>query len=183
MVNIKLEITCDISGCDLEVLYKKEKDSRVKERLLMIIHTKEGRTTREVSKIVRKSYVSVSKWISRFNKYGIEGLKNRKKSGKPPKMNEEQFKKLEGDLGKSPIEFGYKQPFWDPKLLRIHIRQHYITDYTKRHTQRLFHKFGYSLISPRPRHTRRNDEEMEEFTEALKKTSRVWTRMDNGNNR
>lgn len=183
MVNIKLEITRNISGHDLEILYKKEKDLKVKERLLMLIHAKEGRTTREISKIVRKSYVSVCKWINRFNKDGIEGLKNKKKSGKPPKMNKEQFKMFEEDLEKPPSEFGYKQPFWDPKMLEIHARQHYITIYTRRHMQRLFHKFGYSLQKPRPRHTRRDEKEMGEFTEALKKTPRIWSKVDPGNNR
>lgn len=183
MVNIKLEITQNISGRDLEILYKKEKDPKVRERLLMIIHTKEGHTTREVAKIVKKSYVSISKWISRFNKEGLEGLKNRLKPGKPPKMSKEQFQSLKKDIEKSPIDFGYKQPFWDTKLLNMHIRQHYIKNYTRRHVQRLFHRFGYSLQKPRPRHTRRNEKEMEEFTDALKKTPRVWVRVDSGNDR
>ncbi len=178
MVNIKLEITQNISGRDLEILYKKEKDPKVKERLLMVIHTKEGRTTREVSKIARKSYVSISKWINRFNKKGIDGLKDIPKSGKPPKMNDEQFQNLKMDLKVSPAKYGYKEPFWTPKLLKIHIRQHYIVGYTERHVQRLFHKFGYVLIKPRPMHHRRDPSQKSEFSEALKKTTRVWTRVD-----
>lgn len=183
MVNIKLEITQNISGRDLEILYKKEKDPRVKERLLMIIHTKEGHTTREVAKIVRKSYVSVSKWINRFNKEGVEGLRDKKRPGKPPKMKKEQFKRLEEDLEKLPNAFGYNQPFWTTKLVRIHIRQHYITNYTYRHIQRLFHKFGYSLKKPRPVHAGKNDSEVKEFKDTLKKTPRVWSRMDPSNDR
>ncbi len=181
MVNIKLKITQNNSSRDLKLLYSKERDSRVKERLLMIIHTKEGRTTREVAGIVKKSYVSVANWVNRFNKEGLAGLKNKQRSGKPPKMEEEQFKTLESDLEKSPKEFGYKQTFWNTKLIRIHILQYYITSYSDRHVQRLMHKFGYSLIKPRPRHFKRNPSQKEEFAQALKKTSRAWIRMDSGN--
>ena len=127
--------------------------------------------------------MSVAYWINRFNKEGIEGLRDRKRSGKPPKMNKEQFKRLEEDIEKSPKEFGYKQNFWNTKLIRIHILQHYITGYTNRHVQRLMHKFGYSLIKPRPKHFKRDPSQKEEFAQALKKTRRAWTRMDSGNRR
>jgi putative transposase len=183
MTRTQLRITRNISGHDLELLYFKEKDPKIKERLLMVIHIKEGHTTREVSKIVKRSFKTVAIWINRFNKDGLEGLKNKPKPGKPPKMNKEQFKRLEKDLEKSPAEFGYNQVFWNTRLIKIHILQHYITSYTDRHVQRLLHKFGYSLQKPRPRHTRRNDKEMEEFKENLKKTSRVWARMDSSDNR
>ena len=149
MTRTQLQITQNISGRDLKLLYSKEKDPKVKERLLMVIHAKEGRTSREIANILKKSFKSVTIWINRFNKKGLEGLKNRSKSGKPPKMNKEQFQSLEKDIEKSPRDFGYNQDFWTTKLLRIHILQHYITSYTDRHMQRLFHKFGYSLIKSR----------------------------------
>ena len=183
MTRTQLEITQNISGHDLEILYSKEKDPKIKERLLMIIHAKEGRTSREIGNITKKSFKIVTIWINRFNKEGIGGLKNKPKSGKPPKMNKEQFKKLKEDIEKSPKKFGYKQSFWNTKLIRIHILQHYITNYTDRHVQRLMHKFGYSLIKPRSRHFKRDPSQKEEFTQALKKTRKTWARMDFSNRR
>ena len=183
MTRTQLQITQNISGRDLKLLYSKEKDPKVKERLLMIIHTKESRTSREIGNALKKSFKTVTIWINRFNEEGIESLKNKPKSGKPPRMEKEQFKTLESDLGKSPKEFGYKQTFWNTKLIRIHILQHYITSYSDRHVQRLMHNFGYSLIKPRPRHFKRDPSQKEEFADNLKKTSRAWVRMDSGNRR
>jgi len=182
MTRIQLEITQNIPGHELESLYRKEKNPKVKERLLMILHAKEGRTSREIGNIIKKSFKTVTIWINRFNKEGIDGLKNKSKSGKPPKMNKGQFRKLKEYLEKSPKEFGYKQSFWTTKLVRIYILHHYITSYTDRHVQRLMHKFGYSLIKPRPRHIKRNTSKKDEFTETLKKTRKAWRRMDSGNN-
>jgi len=182
MVNKKLEVTLEISGRDLEILYKNEKDPKVKERLLMIIHTKEGRTTREVSKIVKKSYVMISHWINRFNREGPDGLKDRPRSGKPSKLEKEEFMELQEDIKKSPKELGYKQQFWTTRLLRMHILRKYTTSYTERHAQRLFHKFGYSLIKPRPRHIKRDPDKKEDFAEALKKTPGVWVRVESADN-
>jgi len=178
MVNKKLEVTWEISGRDLEILYKNEKNPKVKERLLMIIHTKEGRTTREVSKIVKKSYVMISHWINRFNKEGPYGLKDKPRPGKPLKLEKKEFTELKQDIKKSPKELGYKQEFWTTRLLRMHILRKYTTSYTERHTQRLFHKFGYSLIKPRPRHTKRDPSQKEEFADTLKKTPRIWVRLE-----
>ena len=169
MVNIKLEITQDISGRDLEFFYKKEKDPKVKERLLMIIHIKEGWVSREVAKIIRKSHVAVAYWVNRFNKEGIEGLKNRPKSGRPTKIAKDKIELLWNDIRRQPKEFGYKQQFWSTKLLKIHIREKYGKSYSDRHVQRIFHKLGFSLIKPRQRHIKANKAEEIAFKQSFKK--------------
>lgn len=169
MVNRKLEITQNISGRDLEFFYKKEKNPHVKERLLMIIHIKEGWVSREVARIVKKSHVAVAYWVNRFNEEGIEGLKDKPRSGRPTKIAKNEFKLLWNDIRRQPKEFDYKQQFWSTKLLRIHIREKYGKSYSDRHVQRIFHKLGFSLIKPRPRHIKASKKEEIEFKEGFKK--------------
>jgi len=169
MVNTKLEITQDISGRDLEFFYKKEKDPKVKERLLMIIHAKEGWSIRDVAKRVKRSFKIVAIWMHRFNKEGINGLRNKPKSGRPTKLEKDVFKTLWSDIRKTPIEYGYNQQFWSTKLLRIHIKEKYGKEYTQRHTQRIFHKLGFSLIKPSPRHIKANKAEEIAFKQNFKK--------------
>lgn len=176
MVNTRLEITQNISGRDLEIFYKKEKDPKVKERLLMIIHAKEGWVTREVAKAVKMSYGIVAYWIHRFNKEGIDGLKNKPKSGRPAKLEKDGFKALWNDIRKPPAEHGYNQQFWSTKLLRIHIREKYGKEYTQRHVQRLFHRLGFSLIKPRPRHIKADKAEEIEFKQSFKKNWKGLTK-------
>lgn len=183
MVNVKLQITQNISGRDLKLLYSKEKNPKVKERLLMVMHAEEGFTTREVAERTKRCFKTVAIWINRFNKRGIEGLRDKLKSGRPTKMAKDEFKALWNDIRKNPVEHGYKQQFWSTKLLRIHIKERCGKDYSNRHVQRLFHKLGFSLIKPRPRHIKANKTEEIAFKQGFKKTRRVWRRLDIDNRR
>jgi putative transposase len=172
MVNIKLQINQNSSLSDLYAFYRKEKDSRIKERSLILIHSKEGKTTREIGKIVKKSPTTVAMWIRRFNKFGFNGLKDVPKSGRPKRMNDESFNEIKHDLAKSPETFGYDKQFWCPKLLRIHIEKNYNALYTERHSARIMRKFNYTLIKPRTTDIRKNPADKQGFREKLKKTSK-----------
>ena len=66
-------------------LYKKENDPKVKERLLLIIRVREDRQIPfRVVKEMHRSNPWASDWLKRYDKEGIEGLKDRTKSGRPP---------------------------------------------------------------------------------------------------
>ena len=57
---------------ELEERYRREDDSRVKERLLAILHLYEGRSIREASEAVRRSESSVKRWLRRWNGGGLK---------------------------------------------------------------------------------------------------------------
>ena len=44
--------------------------------------------------------------------------------------------------------------------------------YSLRHVERILHKIGLSLIKPRSKHIKQDPQEIEEFREKFKKTSR-----------
>ena len=175
MVNIKLEITQKVSLRELETFYRKEKQARIKERSLILIHSKEGKTTREIAMIVKKSPTSVSLWIRRFNKEGFAGLNNKPKAGRPTKAARGSFDSIKEDLDKSPEIFGYTQQFWSTKLLKKHIKEHYKTEYTDRHIIRVFHNSGYSRIKPRPEDYRKDPAKKQVFKEDFKKRA-YWVK-------
>ena len=49
--------------------------------------------------LVNVSRQSVSRWVKAFRTEGIDGLNKKPKSGRPPKMTDEQKKELIGFLG------------------------------------------------------------------------------------
>ncbi len=62
-------------------LYKKENDPKVKERLLLIIKVREdGQIPFHVVKEMHRSNPWASDWLKRYDKEGLEGLKNRTKT-------------------------------------------------------------------------------------------------------
>jgi len=89
-----------ISKIDLDKLYKKETNLRIKERLLAIVHLYEGKNVYEVANILKRSERAIKYWLSRWNDQGYSGLIPRNRNGKKPKMSldewDEVIKEIEG---------------------------------------------------------------------------------------
>ena len=73
----------------LVTLYKKENDPKVKERLFLVIRVIEDwqvpfRVVREMN----RSNPWASDWLKRYDKEGVEGLKDRPKIGRSPELSE-----------------------------------------------------------------------------------------------
>ena len=80
----------------IEDLYLREKSTRLKIRLLAIKLSYEGRSVQDISEILSMTRQSVANWITDFDDYGIEGLKDSDNIGRPKSINrtiEESAKK------------------------------------------------------------------------------------------
>ena len=83
-------------------MYKKEKDPKVKERLLLVIRVREdGQVPFRVVKEMNRSNPWASDWLKRYDKEGTEGLKDRAKSGRPPELSEEISYQIKKELKES----------------------------------------------------------------------------------
>ncbi|MHB2036408.1 MAG: helix-turn-helix domain-containing protein [Nitrososphaerales archaeon] len=71
---------------ELEREYRKEKRTRVKERLLAILHLYDGKTIIETSQIIKRGESSVKRWLRRWNKKGLQGLIPNFRGGPKPKL-------------------------------------------------------------------------------------------------
>ena len=87
---------------ELTNLYKKESDPNVKERLLLVLKVKVDDTIpARVARELHRSRTWASDWLARYSKEGIEGLKNKPKSGRPPKLSQEIVLKIRRKLTES----------------------------------------------------------------------------------
>ena len=75
-----------ISEIELTELYRNEKDVRVKERLLAIIHLYERRNIYEIADILKRSEKTIKNWLKAWNDQGYEGLIPQNRNGKDPMM-------------------------------------------------------------------------------------------------
>lgn len=74
-----------LSDYDLETLYKEEKNAEKKIRFLALLHVSKGKNRNEVASIVFKDWQTVDNWLTRFQKFGLEGLEH--KSGQGRNLN------------------------------------------------------------------------------------------------
>ena len=71
-------------------LYKGQLNPKIKERLLLILRVKDdGILPAHAADELHRSRPWALYWLDRFSKEGIEGLKDRSKTGRPPKIPEE----------------------------------------------------------------------------------------------
>ena len=116
----------------LKISYKKENDGKIKERILMLIHSYEGKSSREVGKILQCDQKLVLYWKNRYEKKGLEGLKTKPRSGKPPLLSLRQGNKIKKKIA----EDNPANP-WTTKKVCDLIKKETGIQYTQRHVQRI----------------------------------------------
>ncbi|MHC1581905.1 MAG: helix-turn-helix domain-containing protein [Candidatus Syntropharchaeia archaeon] len=80
---------------ELEERYRKERDLRVKERLLAILLLYDGKNIYEVAEIIRRSGRRVKEWLKKWNREGYEGIMpETSKRGRRPKISSEEWDKI-----------------------------------------------------------------------------------------
>ena len=141
-------------------LYKKENDPKVKERLLLIIKVQEDKQIPfRVVKEMHRSNPWASDWLIRYDKEGLEGLRNRTKSGRPSEISEEISYQIKKELKENNKGWTTKQ-VEELIIKKSGIKYHYT------HIYRILRKWGFKQKVPRKIHV--NTASVEE-KEAFKK--------------
>ncbi len=79
---------------ELERRYKRERNPRVKERLLAILLLYDGKKVCDIPGIVKRSRASIENWIGRWNNQGYNGLIPEFTGGPKPKVTENEWDKV-----------------------------------------------------------------------------------------
>lgn len=129
----------------VEEAYKDEKDPQTKLRMLLVLNSKyDGESQNQAARELRSTSSWASKWIGRFAEQGLEGLKTKQRSGRPPKLDHRTLVKIKRKVVRN--ECG-----WSVKEVRELIRKEGHVVYTERHILRLMQKWGIRGIVPETR--------------------------------
>lgn len=140
---------------ELQNRYRNERDPDVRERLLMAIWLREGKTTYEIADLLGCPQSKVAYWKTRFEEEGLDGLKTKPRSGKPPKLSDAEESIIRQRLeSKNSL-----QTRWARDL----IYQETGVTYSERHVVRLLHGWGFERITLRREHEKAGEKEREAF--------------------
>lgn len=81
-------------------LAKKEGDPRKRQRLQALHQLQLGKTVTEVARNFGVYFQAVSSWLSRFKENGLDGLKDKKRSGRKRRLSEKLEKEFYLDVMK-----------------------------------------------------------------------------------
>ena len=126
--------------------YKKEKDSNVKERILLVKRVKidKQEAAEDVAKELHRSRAWAYKWYKRYNEDGLDGLKDKERSGRPPDVPKEIMVKIRQELADSNTGWDFRQVM-DLIYKKTGVRYHEV------HIYRLLHKWGFKSKVPQKR--------------------------------
>lgn len=142
------------------------KSAKEKVRELIIELLKKGKTCRNIADILGVSKSKVSFWNQRFKKTG--SLKDKPRSGKPTPLTKDKLQSVAKALRAKVVAVKNKAGFSSKEVLELLNREARRT-YTLRHAERLLHKMGLSLITPRTNHIRNDEKAVAKFRTEFKK--------------
>jgi transposase len=168
----KIQIT-SMTTSEIEALLKSKEDYKIALRLLCLLPLSKGESSRKAQELLLLSHNQILIWAKRFNENGLDGLKDRPKTGRKPQISEEKLIWLKQVVTQeSPTKFEYNTETWTATLLVDLSQKECNISYSDdmiyvilKKKLNLTHKKGKGF------YPEANPEKREKFVEDLKKTS------------
>ena len=135
----------------LEAAARHERDGRVRARILAMLHLARGHTVAQTAGHYALGSSVLYNWIRRHDSEGIEGLRDRPRSGQPQHLAREHEQAFLQCLREGPPAASGLAA-WRGEDLRVVLREEFSADYPLSGVYALLHRLGYSSLVPRPRH-------------------------------
>lgn len=156
----------------IKELFDSEPKYKTGLRLYAIYQVSIGQPTRKLETIYNTSFKQICNWVHRFEEEGIDGLKDKKKTGRPSRLTKMQLNEIKKLLLSSlPSEFGYNTSTWNGPILIDYVQKKYGVQYKKAQIYNILKKIGFTFQKGRPSYPESHPKKQEIFKEELKKTS------------
>lgn len=149
----------------IKKLIKKEKNIRVKERLLAVLWRLQGKTYTEISENLNKQNITTTEWVKRWNKEGYEGLLDKPKPGRPLTLTPDEEKEI--------IETVNQSTRITCKILKFKIKDEFNKELTIGGIGAILHRNKLSWKKPKKKDYRQNEEQRKEYQNSLKKRPKI----------
>ena len=137
-----------MNSASLPKVYKSECDVNIKERLLLIIRiSSDKQSVESVSQELHRARSWAYKWYKRYTDKGLEGLKDKPRSGRPSLVDNGLMIKIRKELKDSNTGWDFRQVM-DIIQKRTGVKYHEV------HIYRLLHKWVFSAKVPQKRFVR-----------------------------
>lgn len=155
----------------IHTLFKKDERYTIGIRLYAVYQISKGKASREVEKLYNTSFKQICNWVHQFEQSGIEGLKDKPKSGRKSRLDKQLLCEIKNVLlNNRPDEFGFNTATWNGPLVMELIKTKYGVEYKKAQIYNLLKKLGLTYQKGRAKYPEVDEEKREEFRNTLKKT-------------
>ena len=139
----------------------------IQKRELIVEWDKKGKTQQEIAELLNCNQSSVSRFLRKYEQNGF--VQNLPRSGRPTKLTKKNLSQLKDKILAKIKDANNEFCSVSTKQIGNIIRQEIGETYSLRHVERIMHKLGFSLITPRPQHIRHDQEKVDTFRDEFKK--------------
>ncbi|MER5175936.1 MAG: winged helix-turn-helix domain-containing protein [Candidatus Nitrosocosmicus sp.] len=151
-----------------EKIYKHEQDVKTKERMLLVLNVVyQGKVPAQVARDLHRCKSWACEWLKRYDKEGINGLKTRQKSDRPPELSEEISYQIKKEIFNSNQGWTTKQ-VEELIVKKSGIKYHYTPIY------RILRKWGFKQKVPRKVHVNTASKEEKNHFKKRPQKYLVW---------
>ena len=171
----------NISADHLRQVLAQVEEAAASERLMAAITYKEfdDITQKEAAELYGYSEGWASEWFNRLERLETEPFEavvyDASRSGRPPKLSEEEHQQFIEVLHEPPEEVGIDAPAWSVPLARHYLAEEFDVEYCERHVRRLLSEAGLSWKTARPEFYKSDERAQEAWQEGFKKNATSWT--------
>jgi transposase len=166
-----LTIRTDLTSEDLRRLARRQTDGRVCRRLLAIAMALDGVSRAEAARQAGMDRQALRDWVVRYNAEGVDGLRDRARTGRPPLLAGALEAELAGVIAAGPDVERDGVVEYRVRHIRELTLRHFGADYSRTGMQDRLHRMKLSFLTPRPLHPKANPPAQEAFKKTLPTTS------------
>src|SRR5215217_687823 len=99
---VAVPIATGRTPAELRAMARRERDGRVSSRLLALANASDGMGRDEAARAAGMDRQTLRDWVHRYNAEGVEGLRDRPRSGRKPRLTPEQGAELAAVVERGP---------------------------------------------------------------------------------
>lgn len=149
----------EVTKEQLRHLTKTDADPRVRRRAQAVLLASEGHPLAAVARRFHTAAHRVRVWRERFEQEGRDGLRDRPRGGRPPKLDKTDLTYLETALEQGPQAYGLPVTVWSIRDLQALLQRERGAEVSGYTVHRAVHDLGYRYRRPRHDLTHRQDAE------------------------
>jgi putative transposase len=136
----------NFSPQQIKSILRQDEKYMVGVRLHAVYRLSLGETPRSLGKVYGVCFKTICSWVNEFNKHGVEGLKNRPRSGRPSRLSAENHDELHKIISNdSPNQHGYAADIWNGIMIADLVEKKFGVKFKKAQIYNVLHDMGFIL--------------------------------------
>lgn len=126
-----------------------DRQYRVARRIHAVLLNADGKTSGQVASLLNAPRSKVSQWLQFYDEYGLEGLLEGQRSGRPSLLDAKQKQTLDDIVESGPRAYGFLSGVWTAIMIQNVIEEEFGVAYDPRHVRRILDELNFTVQRPK----------------------------------